>query len=55
MGNLADCTYDVPLKETGLPLGDRHCLVECLFVGKIITYLTSFVAAGFCFEFVSPI
>lgn len=55
MENLTDSTYDVLLKETGLPLGDCHCLVECLLVGKITTYLASFVAGGFCLKFVLPI
>ena len=54
MGNLADRTYNVPLKATGLPLGDHHCLVECLLVGKIVVYLFNqlVVAVGFCLEFV---
>lgn len=53
MGNLEDHTYDIPLKASGLPLGDHHCLVECLLVGKIAVYLfNQFVAVGFCLKFV---
>jgi len=43
--------YDVSLKATGLPLGDHHCLLECLLVGKIVVYLFK-QPVGFSLKFV---